>query len=607
MILSLPNRHGSSAISSELVVSPLLAPQRPMTDIRQTVLWVVLIMSLLMLWDGWQKHNGQASLFGSAKPAATAPAPSSAGSGVPVPAAVSGVAAVPAAAAASAAPAPVAVVSQKLVIETDVMRVSIDTLGGDVVRAELPHYLTSFTPDIFDQLMQTVGLRKKPDFKPEPIVLFDAADSYRAQTGLVGTKGEQLPTHHTLFAVASEERVLKDGANELSLRLESAEQGGVKLVKTFTFKRGAYAIDVKHEVVNTGAAPVAPQLYLQLVRSAASQSGQVPFTPTFTGPALYTDKAKFQKLEFSDIEKGKADFEKSANDGWVAMVQHYFTSAWLNNAEGRREFFVNKVASASPQVGQTFAIGMLYSLPELAPGASVSRVDTLFAGPQEENRLAALAPGLELVKDYGIFSILSKPLFWLLDKLHGLIGNWGWAIVALVVLLKIAFYWLNASAYRSMAKMKAVAPRITEMRERLKDKPQEMQAEMMRIYKEEKVNPVGGCLPIFLQMPFFIALYWVLLSTVEMRQAPWLGWITDLSVRDPFFILPTLMMASSLFQVWLNPPAADPMQQKMMWLMPIIFGFMFYAFPAGLVLYWLTNNLLSIAQQWLINKQLGVN
>jgi YidC/Oxa1 family membrane protein insertase len=360
------------------------------------------------------------------------------------------------------------VVSQKLVIETDVLRVSIDTLGGDVVRAELPHYLSTFTPEITDQLLQTVGLQKKPDFKPEPIVLFDAAESYRAQTGLVGAKGEALPTHHTLFAVASEERVLKDGANELSLRLESAEVGGVKLIKTYTFKRGSYAIGVKHEVVNAGGAPVAPQLYVQLVRAAATQGGNVPFAPTYTGPALYTDKAKFHKLEFKDIEKGKLDFEKSASDGWVAMVQHYFTSAWLHGGDAKREFFANKVAGST---GQTYAVGMLYTLPELAPGATAAHEDTLFAGPQEENKLAALAPGLELVKDYGIFSILSKPLFWLLDKLHGLIGNWGWAIVALVVLLKIAFYWLNASAYRSMAKMKAVAPRINEMRERLKDKP----------------------------------------------------------------------------------------------------------------------------------------
>jgi YidC/Oxa1 family membrane protein insertase len=232
---------------------------------------------------------------------------------------------------------------------------------------------------------------------------------------------------------------------------------------------------------------------------------------------------------------------------------------------------------------------------------------TLYAGPQEEKKLEALAPGLELVKDYGWVTILAKPLFWLLDKLHGMLGNWGWSIVALVVLLKIAFYWLNASAYRSMGKMKAVNPKVQEMRERFKDDPQKMQQEMMRIYREEKVNPLGGCLPIFIQMPFFIALYSVLLASVEMRGAPWIGWITDLSVQDPYYILPALMTISTLFQTWLNPTPPDPMQAKMMWIMPLVFSVMFLFFPAGLVLYWFVNNLLAIAQQWMINRQLGLN
>ena len=249
---------------------------------------------------------------------------------------------------------------------------------------------------------------------------------------------------------------------------------------------------------------------------------------------------------------------------------------------------------------------MLVPLGTIDPGKNKVLDATLFVGPQEENKLSALAPGLELVKDYGWFTILAKPLFWLLTQLHAFLGNWGWAIVALVVLLKIAFYWLNASAYRSMAKMKAINPKVMALRERLKDKPQEMQQEMMRIYREEKVNPLGGCLPIFVQMPFFIALYWVLLSSVEMRHAPWILWIHDLSAPDPWFILPLLMTGTSLLQVWLNPTPPDPMQAKMMWIMPLAFSIMFFFFPAGLVLYWLTNNILSIAQQYLINKQLGV-
>jgi YidC/Oxa1 family membrane protein insertase len=326
---------------------------------------------------------------------------------------------------------------------------------------------------------------------------------------------------------------------------------------------------------------------------------------------VYTEAKKFQKVEFKDIAKGAASHEKAGDSGWVAMVQHYFASAWLVPKPGPREFRTTKVTE------NHYTVAMVMPLGDVAPGSTQVHEATLFAGPQEENKLAELAPGLELVKDYGWLTVLSKPLFWLLDKLHSVLGNWGWAIVALVVLLKIAFYWLNASAYRSMGKMKALAPKVEELKGRYKDKPQEMQQAMMRIYKEEKVNPLGGCLPIFVQMPFFIALYWVLLSSVEMRGAPWISWITDLAQPDSLFgvipglkmpvgPLPILMTASSLFQVWLNPAPADPMQAKMMWMMPLIFGIMFFFFPSGLVLYWLTNNILSIAQQWFINKQLGV-
>ncbi|MFG6431848.1 membrane protein insertase YidC [Roseateles sp. LYH14W] len=572
-----------------------------MTDIRRTVLWVVFTMSLVLLWDGWQKHNGHPSMFSPTPPKAVSTAPGTpASSGVPsATAAVAGQAPAPVS-------APVAAPSEKVVIRTDVLTVTVDTLGGDIVRAELPKYLTSPDPTVTDQLLQMVGLQKKPEFEPQPVVLFNAGQQYRAQTGLVGGAGP-LPTHNTPMTAVAGPRELAAGQDEVQLRLESAEVGGVKLVKTFTFKRGAYTVGVTHEVINAGAAAVTPQVYLQLVRDGSTVTGGAAFTPSFTGPAIYNDKAKFKTITFEDIDKNKVDIEKQADDGWVSMIQHYFASAWLVTEPGKREFFVHKRAGQAGVQGDTYATGMVFTLPTLAPGASTTQKATLFAGPQEENNLAKLAPGLERVKDYGMLTILAEPLFWLLDKLHGFIGNWGWTIVALVLLLKIALYGLNASAYKSMARMKAVAPRISEMKERLKDKPQEMQQEMMKIYREEKINPIGGCLPIFLQMPIFMALYWVLLSTVEMRQAPWTLWITDLSVRDPYFILPLLMMLTSLFQVWLNPPAADPMQQKMMWIMPVAFGVMFFVFPAGLVLYWLTNNILSIAQQWMINRQLGVN
>ena len=571
-----------------------------MTDIRRTVLWVVFTMSLVLLWDGWQKEHGQLSMFSppAAKPVAAASAPGAAGmaasglSPTTLPGTTAGT--VPAGTLAPQA-------SEQVIVKTDVMNVTLESLGGDVSRVELLQYLTSPETALFDPLLQALHIQDKKPYQAKPVLLLDGAgQSYKAQSGLLGSKGEALPNHGTLLTFLPGERSLKDGVNELVVKLESPEINGVKLVKTYTFKRGDYVIGVKHEIVNVGPTALTPQVYVQLVRDGIAGPGGSSFYSTFTGPAAYTDKTKFRKVEFTDIDKGKVDIEKIANDGWVAMVQHYFASAWLNNEAGPREFFAKKVDS------KMYSVGMVYTLAPLAPGATATRSDQLFVGPQEENKLAALAPGLELVKDYGMFKMLSQPLFWLLDQLHSLLGNWGWAIIALVVLLKIAFYWLNASAYRSMAKMKAVGPKVQAMRERLKDKPQEMQQEMMRIYREEKVNPIGGCLPIFLQMPFFMGLYWVLLSTVEMRGAPWLGWIVDLADKDPYFILPLLMTASSLFQVWLNPTPPDPMQAKMMWFMPLAFSFMFFVFPSGLVLYWLTNNILSITQQWLINKQLGV-
>ncbi|WP_287879684.1 membrane protein insertase YidC [Acidovorax sp.] len=557
-----------------------------MNDIRRTILWVIFGFSMVLLWDKWQLHNGNKATFFPSAPAVTAPAatgPASSATGAasvpvanaPVAAAPQGVTSVP------GQPAPAApAVRERVEVTTDVYRLTFDSEGGSLTHAELLKHV-----DMAD--------------KTRNFVLFDesAARVYVAQTGLIGG---DFPTHKTVMTAVPGPRELKDGQDELSIRFESPVQGGVKLVKTWTIKRGAYDIAVKHEVVNTGNAAVTPQLYLQLVRDGNKPPGESSFYSTFTGPAVYTDAKKYQKVEFKKIEEGKAEIEKTATNGYVAMVQHYFASAWLLGDGIQRDLFMRKVDA------NLYSVGMITPVGEIAPGASKSVQAQLFAGPQVETSLEKLAPGLELVKDYGWLTILSKPLYWLLDQLHKLLGNWGWSIVALVLLLKIAFYWLNAKAYASMAKMKAINPKITEMRERLKDKPQQMQQEMMRIYREEKVNPMGGCFPIMIQIPVFIALYWVLLSSVEMRNAPWIGWIRDLSAPDPFFILPLLMTASSLLQTALNPAPPDPMQAKMMWFMPLIFSVMFFFFPAGLVLYWLTNNILSIAQQWIINTRMGV-
>ena len=562
-----------------------------MNDIRRTILWVIFGFSMVLLWDQWQVYNGNKATFfpTPGQPSATANAPASAASGVPV-AASSGTSALPTAAATSPAQVPgtsapaTAAPRERVVVTTDVFKLTFDTEGGSLVQAEFVKHI-----DMAD--------------KARNFVLLDESKerTYVAQSGLIaGPTGGTFPTHKVVMTAAPGERTLKDGNDELVIKFESPDVGGVKLIKSYILRRGSYAIAVKHEVVNNGAAAVSPQLYLQLVRDGNKPVGESSFYSTFTGPAVYTEAQKYQKVEFTDIEKGKVDVEKQSQNGYVAMVQHYFASAWILGDGIKRDLFMRKVDT------NLYSVGMIAPLDNIAPGTSKSVDAKFFAGPQEEKVLEALAPGLELVKDYGWLTILAKPLYWLLDRLHGFIGNWGWSIVALVLLLKAAFYWLNAKAYASMAKMKAINPKITEMRDRLKDNPQQMQQEMMRIYREEKVNPMGGCFPIMIQIPVFIALYWVLLSSVEMRNAPWAMWIHDLSSPDPFFILPLVMTATTMLQTALNPAPPDPMQAKLMWFMPLAFSVMFFFFPAGLVLYWITNNVLSIAQQWIINTRMGV-
>ncbi|AIJ49744.1 Membrane protein insertase YidC [Comamonas sp. PE63] len=554
-----------------------------MNDIRRTILWVIFGFSMVLLWDKWQIHNGKKPTFFPSPQTVSAPAAADAKPAdvsVPQPAAAASAGDVPGAANAAGQPAAAVTPRQDVTVGSDVMRLTFDSEGGTLKHSELLKY--SDTAD---------------DKKLMQVFEENAKRVYLGQTGLIGGN---FPTHKTPMTVMPGERELKDGQDSVQVRFESADQGGVKLVKTFTLKRGSYAVDVQHDVVNTGSTAVNPQLYMQLVRDGNKPEHESSFYSTFTGPAVYTDAKKYHKVEFKDIESGKAEVDKASPNGFVAMVQHYFASAWLLADGIQRDNFVRKVGD------NLYAVGMITPVGTVEPGQTKTVSSRLFSGPQIEPMLEKLSPGLELVKDYGWLTILAKPLYWLLSELHKFIGNWGWSIVALVVLLKIAFYWLNAKAYSSMAKMKAINPRIQEMRERLKDKPQQMQQEMMRIYREEKVNPMGGCLPIIIQIPVFMALYWVLQSSVEIRNAPWIGWIHDLSVPDPFFILPLLMTLSSLLQTALNPAPPDPMQAKMMWIMPLMFSVMFFFFPSGLVLYWLTNNILSIAQQWIINKRMGV-
>jgi YidC/Oxa1 family membrane protein insertase len=583
-----------------------------MNDIRRTILWVIFGISMVMLWDHWQVHNGKKATFfpSPAQQAVSVPGAAPANSVNPSSGALvsAGGTSQQAPILSETAEAP----SERIVVTTDVLKLTFDTKGGSLVGSELLKQV-----DLADHSKNVVLLEDNKDH------------TYTAQSGLLSLTGDRVFPSHTAPMTMSGERDLKDGEKDLVVTFTSQDLGDVKLVKTYTIRRGAYDIAVKHAVTNTGATAVSPDLYVQLVRDGHIPVSKTPppkllqlfgvkttpsFSSTFTGAAVYTESKKYQNFDFPKIKKMKGtdpaktgDYEQNSTSGFVAMVQHYFVSAWILPDGIARKNTLEAFDRDGVQVPDCcYRASMRVAMDPIAPGATKTVDATLFVGPQEEKVLEALSPGLELVKDYGWLRTLAKPLYWLLDELHSLIGNWGWSIMALVLLIKIAFYWLSAKAYASTAKMKAVNPKITEMRARLKDNPQQMQQEMMRIYREEKVNPMGGCFPILIQIPVFIALYNVLLSTVEMRNAPWAFWITDLSSLDPYFILPLIMTATTLLQTALNPTPPDPMQAKMMWFMPLIFSVMFFFFPAGLVLYWITNNSLSIAQQWIINTRMGV-
>ncbi|MCC7007064.1 MAG: membrane protein insertase YidC [Ottowia sp.] len=540
-------------------------------NIKRTILWVVLAVSLLMLHDNWQRSNGLPPLFFQGSATQTVPNTAPNLSTLPAPVASAQNHAAPAGTA--------ALQGDRITIVTDTVRAQIDTLGGSLVRLELLHQL---------------------DKQGQPVVLFqrNSAQTYLARSGLVDTA--ELPNHNTLFQVQPGTRELIPGSDSLEFHLE-AEKNNLKLIKTYVFKRGSYLIDTRFQVLNQGKQTVTPTLYLELVRDS-SKIDESSFYSTFTGPVTYTDKEKFGKIEFKDIDKGKAHYPHEiapGEPGWVGMAQHYFASAWLTDPQQKRNIYVEKIAD------NLYRAGIKQTFGEIAPGNSKTLDARLFVGPQEEHLLEATAPGLELVKDYGWLTVIAKPLFWLLAKLQAILGNWGWAIVALTVLIKLVFFPLSAASYRSMARMKEMQPRIVALRERHKGDSQKTNQAMMELYRAEKINPVGGCFPVLIQIPVFIALYWVLLASVEMRNAPWIGWIHDLSSPDPYYVLPVLMAVSMFIQTKLNPTPPDPIQAKIMLFMPLVFSVMFFFFPAGLVLYWVVNNILSIAQQWQISRMSG--
>ncbi len=413
--------------------------------------------------------------------------------------------------------------------------------------------------------------------------------TYVAQTGLIGA---DLPSHKAVFTTNATSYQLQDGQDALVVRL-SWLNNGVTVDKVYTFHRNNYAIDVTYEVKNGSAVAITPAVYYQIVHDNESNQGS-KLMPTFTGGAYYSEATKFKKLKFASMDKEPLKLE--SNDGWVGLLQHYFVSAWIPKDGLAREFYTKKLNE------HMYIIGTKSSLSTIAPGASLIIPARLFAGPQTQKDLKATAPGLEYTVDYGWLTVVASPLFWLLSKIQSVVKNWGVAIILLTVLIKAAFFKLSATSYRSMAKMRELAPRLQAMKEKFGDDKQKMQMAMMELYKKEKINPMGGCLPIVVQIPVFISLYWMLLGTIELRHAPFFGWIKDLSAIDPYYILPILMGATMIIQTYLNPPPTDPLQAKVMKVMPVVFSVFFFFFPAGLVLYWLVNNVLSITQQWYINK-----
>jgi YidC/Oxa1 family membrane protein insertase len=548
---------------------------------KRTILWIVFAVSLIVLWNDWMVSNGKQSMFSSAPPAkvaATAPAAKPATSDVPAAAqnaAVPGAPAQPGAP--EAAPAKAAIVT----ITTDVIKAEIDTAGGVIKRLELLKYRDRIDPSKNQVLFNT-----------------DGNNLYVAQTGLIGsTPAGPMPNHNTVFVARPGDRSL-DSKDQVQLVLE-AEQGGVKLTKTFTLKRGDYLIDMRHDVTNLEQVPVNPSLYLQLEHDGNKPEGDSYFNRSYITPTLYTSTDKYQKLTFEKIEKGTEEHATKSSDGWIAISQHFFVSAFVPPEKMQRDILTKKVAT------NLYAISNVLPLGAIAPGATVSTDVRLYSGPQDEKALERIAPGLELVKDYGWATIIAKPIFWGMDMIHRVLGNWGWTIIAFTILIKLLFFPLSAAGYRSMAKMKTVTPKMQAIRERFKNDPAKMNQATMELYKAEKINPLGGCLPIVVQMPVFLALYYVLQSSVEMRGAPWVGWIHDLTAPDPFYILPIVYAISMFITQKLNPAPADPVQAKMMLFMPLAFSVMFFFFPSGLVLYWVVNNIVSIGQQWVITKKLS--
>ena len=556
-------------------------------ELQRAFLWMIFLLALFMLWDAWQVRNGNPSFFGTPEAVQEQVVENTNTT------AAAGDVKVPADSKAVASEVNVTI-TQPVVVTTDLFKITFDANGASVARAEL--LKERQTPDWKTRGLPGLILGEEEQQDAGNVVLFDtsAQHVYKAETGLVGGN---FPNHRTAFRLITDTLDMKEGQDTLNVSF-AASQGNVELIKTYVFHRGHYGIDVKHEVRNKGNVAISPFVYMQLTRDDGKVASDSAFYNTFTVPAAYTEAEKFQKIDFDSIADNDTDLPSQSNEGWIAMLQHYFLTAWVPQQDINRELYTRQLDK------HLYAIGSIVAVGEVAPGAEKVVNSTLYVGPQDQRRLEYIAPNLDLVVDYGWLTFLAKPIYWLLAFLQGLVGNWGWAIVLLTVLVKAILYPISAAGYKSMARMRDVAPRMKAIQEKYGNDKQALNQAMMELYRREKINPAGGCFPILLQIPVFLALYWVLLATVELRGASWLLWVNDLASPDPYLILPLLMVATMIIQMKISPRPTDPTQAKVMMIMPVVFGVMFFFFASGLVLYWLTNNVLSIWQQWYVNKQI---
>ncbi len=541
---------------------------------QRLLLVAALAFVLFLLWQNWMEFQAR-KYPPPAAPVATAPV-DPAGSTVPAPPTpdVPTVAPVP-----GVSPQPAIGAGQRVRVITDLFEAEIDTTGGDLRR---------------------VGLRTYPESVRQPDrpfqLLKDGPEIFIAQSGLVALQDGPAPNHYAQFTAEQSEYRLADGQEVLEVRLNWEDTSGVRVVKTYTFRRGSFLVELSQRVENHSDRDWQGSQYRQFQRSPPTTGGGFfDGAITYTGAVISTPEQRYEKFSFSDIDK--KELNQSVQGGWVAMIQHYFLGAWAPAPDEINDFYTRAVG------GNRYVVGMRGALQTVPAGEAGDFSTRLYMGPKLAEVLGEIEPNLHLTVDYGMLTIIAEPLFWMLKKIYSFVGNWGWSIIILTILIKLAFYKLSETSYRSMANMRRLGPELTRLKDLYGDDKQKMNQAMMDLYKKEKINPLGGCLPILVQIPVFIALYWVLVESVQLRQAPFILWIEDLAIRDPYFVLPLIMGATMFVQQKLSPMPPDPIQAKVMMALPIVFTFLFLWFPAGLVLYWVVNNTLSIAQQWVITKR----